>query len=237
MIIADDYGSMISHDLVILELLNLEKIDGTSILINHISSESIKLIKNREKGMVGLHLDINISPFMSLFVSTNVSNSIEKEIRKQIANYKNIFNELPHFIDGHRHVQTYFNVQDILIKVLEDVNYRGFVRVSAEDITIKNLFSLFKRGAFIKGIFVSLLSISFAKKLKRKNIKHNNKFVGFYDLTKNKRTKISFNEILNIYNKEYLCMVHPGTTTEFKDSAHLSENRKIETELLKRNIR
>ena len=232
MIIADDYGISFDNDLVIVDLLNQEKIDGTSILINHIDQSSIELIKNRKKGTIGLHLEIDISPINSIFILKKHKKILKECMFHQINAFKKIFGEHPEFIDGHRHVHTYFNLQEIFIRTLTEIKFVGSVRVPAEDITIKNLISLYKRGSFMKGFFVTFLSLVLAKKLKRNNIKHNENFIGFYNLADTKNSKKSFYEILSLYRDSYLLMVHPGKEKEEDDIYHLSKNRKIETDIL-----
>ena len=112
MIIADDYGDRIQDDKVMLELLNAKKIDGVSILINYIQETSIDLITNRDRGMIGLHLDLNIDHIRSIFISRDAKKRLEKDIVKQISTFKKIFHNYPDFIDGHRHVHSYFNIQE-----------------------------------------------------------------------------------------------------------------------------
>jgi chitin disaccharide deacetylase len=233
MIIADDYGDNIADDKVIIDLLNKKNIGGTSILIKNIDNVSINLITNRKDGLIGLHLDLDINPLESIILSKDAKKLIEQDIIKQVDKFKFHFNKYPDFIDGHRHVHSYFNIQEILIKVLLNINFNGFVRVSAEDMSIRNLKSLYKRGSLLKGVFISLLSKILAKKLKKNQIRHNKKFLGFYDLANTINTKNSFSEIMSLYDGDCLCMVHPGAISSFEDDhRHSSINRKFEADFL-----
>mgnify|MGYP001497225613 CR=1 FL=1 len=233
MIIADDFGVNIEDDKIICELLNSKRIHGTSILINHIKDDSINLIKNRNHGLIGIHLDLNISPIKSAFLNANNKEVLKEQIDSQIFKFIDVFNSHPDFIDGHRHVHAYFNVPFILINALSKINYDGFVRVSAEKISFTNLLSLYKRGSLIKGVFVSLISLLLANRLKKNNIKFNKKFLGFYDLSKYKDSESSFYEIMALYDQDTLLMVHPGAGKDSSNhSKHLAVNRIMEANLL-----
>ena len=249
-IIADDFGLNPEDDSVIIKLIKLGAIDGTSVLIKgNLSKPNITSLTNLRKknnSQIGIHLNLteNLSDqvfhshILSLWIKSTFRtvdmNMIEQELNQQLELFTNVFGFAPDFIDGHQHCHAIPALWDIIKKTTSKyITKNTWVRTPCPSTLSMSFYQVQQAG--LKSLLVMGWGLILRKRLKKLNIKTNSNFMGLINYNTNKFKK-NYMESLSKYHHNSVMMVHPGSSKSTKEIlGHPTICREIETiYLLKR---
>ena len=244
----DDYGLGLVHNEIIRKIVETGVISGVTTFVGmknfQNEATALKALLNKTNFQIGLHLDfIEFFPFMKesrylssdtfctiflIFQSLGLLNkkSITESIVKQLDIFQKSFGQLPDFIDGHYHLHQTKVPCDILIHILEEKEFAGWVRSTSMHSELNNLSIVNK----IKKRYLSLIGMKAQEKI-LKNFRTNLSFVGYTDLKSNNEYVIQLNNQLEFVTGPTLFMLHPGSSKDDSQiNSHDSRARDLETE-------
>jgi predicted glycoside hydrolase/deacetylase ChbG (UPF0249 family) len=248
--IADDFGVDDQHDLVMLRLLNTNKIDGVSVFSELISKPQIhELVNARSKHhiQVGLHFNLthgNFLPSVSILLVRSILNCIDraiitKKINSQLNTFKDKFGFMPDFVDGHQHVHAFPVINKVVAEALASIKFQGWVRNIGSGSLIgwsESLKASLKNAYFKKFIILETLGLFHRRHLNFFGIPFNQFFFGLMPLDSPTKLPIA---LLNLYEikfqKSTVIMCHPGSAEGFGAKDHPSESRALEASFLSIN--
>jgi predicted glycoside hydrolase/deacetylase ChbG (UPF0249 family) len=248
MIIADDFGLDPAHDRVILDLLEIGALDGTSVMVrsdaNQALCQELALARKRHHIHIGLHLNLTeelpsvpkIAGILPLWIKRKMRridpNIIDLSFRLQRQMFENQFGFMPDFIDGHQHCHAI--AQNF--KALKKVS----VLAASEDFWVRspapiNLGAAYQelRRAGLKTLLVMAWGYQLRRRLRSNNISTNSDFAGFMSYDQSPAFALSFYKLLSKRRQDCVIMVHPGTHISATEiSGHPNALRTIEAEIL-----
>ena len=242
-LIADDYGLGELHNLAIRELLGLDAISGTSVMIELCDADAAQSLINvrQPHQLIGLHFNLTQptlaypAPFsrnqllLSLPFGLKVSHCLDR-LQEQWDCFIDRFGFEPHYIDGHEHVHQFIGLQK---SVAQFATERG-VPVRAT--------RLLPRVAGLKNHVINFLGVRFQTTAKRYSVLTNDYFCGVLPLNSPSDAEIEIRrqlkEAFSFANANpditLTMMVHPGSAEDVSQvKGHAAEMRSIEFRVLK----
>lgn len=227
---ADDYGIAPGVNEAIRRLIARERINATSVMtvaphFNSDAAASLAMLNATEpRAAIGLHLTLT-APFEPasedfaplhkgrfLPLGTVMRRSLARrlpserlaaEIRAQLHVFRDAFNRLPDFVDGHQHVHLFPQVRDAVLKTIAEVAPNAWVRQCGRAPTTR-------RDRSRKALVLDLLSLRFRRKATRRGIRVNPAFAGAYAFTAQADFAALFPRFLTGMPDGGLIMCHPG---------------------------
>jgi predicted glycoside hydrolase/deacetylase ChbG (UPF0249 family) len=227
---ADDYGISPGVSAAIRELIQLERINATSVMVTspHFNGGEAAALgtlnaENR-RAAIGLHVTLT-APFGPLstdfsplrkgrFLSLNDilrsavarrlrSEVLITEIATQLRAFIEAFGRAPDFVDGHQHVHLFPQIRDAFLKVVTQGAPNAWVRQCGRRRT---------RGSRLdhKALVLDILSVAFRRKAKRLGIAFEPAFAGTYAFHAKARYAKIFPRFLPGLPDGALIMCHPG---------------------------
>ena len=246
---ADDFGLAPGVNEAILELLENNRISGTSVMtvFDDLESAAIPLKKFMGGADIGLHLTLTDQPALNgastiapMGAFPNVKKMIlfcllrridkialASEISAQLDRFERVFGNPPSHIDGHHHVHVFPVVREALF---EQVSKRGWRPVFRDSRSTPPSGSKF-RG--MRAGMVQFMAQGFADMTLRSGFSIGPNFTGFYDSSKATGFADHTEMSLQTNGGSVHMMCHPGqvdSTLESRDS--LLEPRQREFEYL-----
>jgi chitin disaccharide deacetylase len=249
---ADDYGLTRPINSAIRDLLQLGRINATSVMVvtpgfDRAEVEALKAVAM--PGQIGLHVTLT-APFKPLspdfaplrndaFVpltdalKTALSRryrmpALEAEITAQIAAFINALGREPDFVDGHQHVQLFPQVRDAFLRAVANGAPKAWIRQCGRAT------SLPQRLRDPKGLLLDVLSVAFRRKARRLGIATNPAFAGTYDFHTAQPFARMFPSFLRGLPNGGLIMCHPGMVdTELRRLDTLTTMRERELSYFK----
>jgi chitin disaccharide deacetylase len=223
---ADDYGQNSAISQAIVELLGVKKLSATSCLVTSPgwSDMASMLTPFKNKVDVGMHFNLTsgkpLSTKLSSFYTLNDliikahlkdldKAAIIAEFEAQLAQFTDVFGQLPDFIDGHQHVHQFPIIRDAVIEVYEKSLRQNntYMRCTYDR---ANLFR-FTNVDYMKQLVIQLLGgIAFSRNLIKLKIPHNSSFAGIYDFKNSFNYSDFFPRFLDQVQDGGLIMCHPG---------------------------
>ena len=232
---ADDYGISPGVNQGVCELIALERLNATSVMVvgpaisrDDVSSLQDAVTKN-PNCEIGLHatltapfhpLTMHYRPLLDeLFLPLGRMlrfsllrkldrEAIETELTAQIAKFAILFGRAPDYVDGHQHVQTFPQVRDALLAAVKKNAPRAWVRQSGR------VLPLGQRLDNPKALLLDTLSATFRRRATRAGVTFNPGFAGAYDFTKQADFGTLMPGFLNDLPDGGLVMCHPGHVDE-----------------------
>jgi predicted glycoside hydrolase/deacetylase ChbG (UPF0249 family) len=229
---ADDYGISPSVSKAIRDLIMMERLNATSVMVlapsfNRSEAASLNVIAAARRAAIGLHLTLTgkfkplSAGFAPLDAGTFLSmdemlkrcllrrldrKALRREINAQIEAFIAAFGHPPDYIDGHQHVHLFPQVRDELLAAMKQLAPDAWVRQCGRTIPLSQRFS------DPKGLVLDLLSGTFRRKAAARGIRTNPAFAGTYDFFANPAP--DFATLFPAFVKDMpaggLVMCHPG---------------------------
>ncbi len=232
---ADDYGISPGVNRAIRNLIDLKRINATSVMvvgaaIDRAEIEALKtsVAANRDCA-IGLHATLT-APFHPLtmhfkpldggrfsplgkllrmsFLRQLDPEIIEAELVAQLSSFKEMFGCAPDYVDGHQHAQLFPQIRDAFITAVKFAAPNACVRQCRRSLPVA------KRLGNPKALFLDALSTTFQRKCERKNISFNSGFAGAYDFAKQSDFRSLMQGFLDGLPEAGLIMCHPGFVDE-----------------------
>ncbi len=220
-ICADDYGLSKETSQGILELIDNNRITGTSVMpfADNWASSASDLLDRKRLANIGLHLSLtehsglpaisyNYFPFLfSLFKNTIDKSSIQKALFNQFEKFIDDTGMLPNYIDSHHHIHLLPKVRDIFLDV-----YNHFY--PRHDCLVRNTYENVGLVAAIlnpKALLINKDGKQLSKELIKRNIPHNHGFRGVYSFSKSVNYSDLFNNFLVNIKNNSIIMCHPAS--------------------------
>lgn len=217
---ADDYGQAEAISQGILALVKLGRLSAVSCMVTTAYwPEHAKWLSPFHLQVdLGLHFNLTEGKSTltkliakALFHRLHVSD-IVTELNNQIDVFQKNMGFLPHFIDGHQHIQHFPIIRDALIEVYlkRFHDQKPYIRISNEK--SKSLAGI----ANVKKLIVEFLGIKALKnRLIEHKIPHNQSFSGMYAFSQEADYSKLFPEFLQAVGDKGLIMCHPGLASFF----------------------
>lgn len=250
MIIADDFGLDPAHDDVIIDLLQNDAINGTSVMVSdRLDSarvEKLKATRTSNNIQVGLHLNLTeemegipsygsiLSLWFSLMMGSIKPVAVANSYEDQLTRFQKAFGFAPDFIDGHQHCHAISQNGPALLKismVLSNENQNFWVRSpAARELT--DALSECRRGG-LKTLLVMWWGEGLRRNLIKNGIKTNLDFSGFIAYKSPTAFAKTYRDIFANRRENCLIMVHPGSTkAECEIEGHDNHLRAFEAKIL-----
>jgi predicted glycoside hydrolase/deacetylase ChbG (UPF0249 family) len=228
---ADDYGISAAVNDGIRRLVELGRINATSVMVvapsfHRSEAVSLSLLNAAEKKVaIGLHLTLT-APFRPLSKSYQPlrdgaflpldamltraclrrlrADALHAEIASQVRMFIHTFDRVPDFIDGHQHVQLFPQVRDALFAVVKEMAPHVWVRQCGR------LGTLSSRMHDRKGLLLDVLSKSFRKQAAAQSVITNPAFAGTYAFDADADYASLFPRFLDGLPDLSVVMCHPG---------------------------
>ncbi len=218
-ICADDFGLTEAASKSIINLAGREAISATSCVVDgpFALKYARALLQSLQSCSVGVHLNLTENPTTPLNASLKtwlmhsfVLRSCDRaalagEVTRQLDRFEALFDQAPHFVDGHEHVHQFPAVRDVLVELL-------LMRYGTS-IAVRSTVPATHRG--IKASIVAALGgRTLHSNLAQADIATNTDFAGVYDFT----TRIPFAQRMRVWLQSIasggLVMCHPERPTE-----------------------
>jgi predicted glycoside hydrolase/deacetylase ChbG (UPF0249 family) len=228
---ADDYGQNSAISQAIVELFKGNRLSATSCLVTSpdwpTHAQWLEPFKTTKE--IGLHFNLTegalltgkATPLTQLILKANLhlitKADIINELNAQLDQFTTIFQQLPHYIDGHQHIHQLPVVRDALFEVYEQrLRQSGaYLRCTYNP---NNLFR-FQNVAYIKQLIIQLCGgFRFQSELKRRHIPHNQTFAGIYNFDQADQYAELFPLFLDHVSDTGMIMVHPGFSESENDA-------------------
>jgi predicted glycoside hydrolase/deacetylase ChbG (UPF0249 family) len=227
---ADDYGISPAVNAAIRDLIELGRINATSVMVvapTFHRSEAIALNRLR-RGAIGLHVTLT-APFRPLspgfaplrngaFLPRDAMlirgwlrqlnrNALAAEIAAQTRMFTHSFGRAPDFIDGHSHVHLFPQVSEALLEVAKDMAPAAWLRQCGR----AGRHGLASGIADPKGLLLDVLRALFRKRAAAAGVRTNPAFAGTYSFTDDADFAALFPRFLDGIPDGGVVMCHPGT--------------------------
>ncbi|OYU89835.1 MAG: hypothetical protein CFE29_12365 [Bradyrhizobiaceae bacterium PARB1] len=228
---ADDYGISPGVNRGIRELIARKRLNATSVMVvgpaigrDDVSALQGAVAMNRDCA-IGLHVTLT-APFHPLTMHYRPlldglflplgsmlragafrrldPEMIQGEVAAQIAKFTALFGQLPAYVDGHQHVQTFPQVRDPFLRAVKAGAPDAWVRQSGR------IYPLSKRLDAPKALLLDTLSATFRKRAAKLGIAFNPGFAGAYDFAKAPDFGALMARFLDGLPDGGLVMCHPG---------------------------
>ncbi len=241
-IIADDFGLGRHHDAVILELLGMGGIDGTSVFAKAPMDDSHieQLLELRQtRGIeIGVHLNLTdvigqgdtrrsiVKLWLSSMISGGARRMAFAEFTQQIEMFQGKFGISPDYIDGHQHCHAIPAFWEALQPVSAGISW---VRSPCPN-SLRGAISQIQNGG-AKSILVMFWGWRLRRRLRKSGVQTNADFNGLIAYHAPKRFRQAFSAMIVKTNS--LTMVHPGAATDpHQIDGHENQFRATEAALL-----
>jgi chitin disaccharide deacetylase len=227
---ADDYGISPGVNRAILDLIERERINATSVMVvgpaagrDDVAALKTAVARNPHCG-IGLHvtltapfhpltlhyrpLDGGLFPPLSKMLRASLLRRLEPEmildeVTAQIAAFAERFGSTPDYVDGHQHVQIFPQVRGAFLSAVRNAAPGAWVRQCGRRQ------ALARRLGTPKALLLDILSAGFRRHAVRAGIRFNPAFAGAYDFTKADFAAL-MQEFLDGSPDGGLIMCHPG---------------------------
>lgn len=241
--IADDFGLGRKHDRVILSLIEAQKIDGTSVLVNDaIDVGDIERLKVLRDGgaKIGLHLNLTLAlpgraevwPLSALLRSAPsavLRDAVAASLKRQTDEFVVLFGSLPDYYDGHQHCHCFPAIAPLAARLPSRGN--TWIRVPLPATWSGRWRNLRAGGA--KGILIMALARHARRVFQRAGLKTNRDFSGFLRLDDPASVRRWLPRLLSEAGPDCLVMMHPGDAgDDMQCAGHAPESRGCEAEIL-----
>ena len=225
-ICADDYGLSRGVSRGIRDLISLNRINATSVMVlpSAFDTEEANALNELRPSAIGLHVTLT-APFKPLTADfphldqgrfcalpdlmrraigrrLEVS-AVAAEISAQLDAFIAAFGRPPDFFDGHQHVQLFPQVRDAFLRVIAERAPTAWVRQCGRA-------GFARRFRNRKTLLLDLLSFGFRRKARRFGLRFNPAFAGSYDFTPDANFSRLFPAFLDGLPDQGLVMCHPG---------------------------
>jgi predicted glycoside hydrolase/deacetylase ChbG (UPF0249 family) len=227
---ADDYGMSPGVSAGIRELISLERINATSVMVTspHFNKDEAAALNalnsGKKRAAIGLHVTLT-APFNPLsndfeplrrgrFLSLNdvlrsavarrlKTDALATEIAAQLQTFIGIFGHPPDFADGHQHVHLFPQIRDAFLKV---------VALKAPNAWVRQCGRRRSRGHPLgpKVLVLDILSVAFRRKARGLGIAFAPAFAGTYAFHAKVKYAELFPGFLRGLPDGALIMCHPG---------------------------
>lgn len=255
---ADDYAQNEDITAGILSLIQQDRINAVSCLVNSQSfaeySQDLKPLKN--KVFVGLHLNLTFGQPLSAkwrkhegerfqglprllkraYLRQLDLDVVLAELKAQIDVFTHAMHVYPDFIDGHEHIHQLPIVRKALLELYQQQHNMAFDEENIPEHksfirqTSNGLKDLFSLTSFPKRQLISLLGgMKFKRLLIREAIPTNVSFNGIYNIKCASQYRKYFQKFLNNSKNGGLIMCHPGNRSNDKeDPLYLYRHSELE---------
>lgn len=249
---ADDYGQNEPISQGIFELVRLQRITAVSCLTNlpNLFNYAKWLLPYQNQIDIGLHFNLTHGATLCYASSLNHKEkfpklnywlvksrlrnidkeAIAQEFKAQLIQFREAYQKLPDFIDGHQHIHQLPVIREIILNVCSKImqGHDFYIRNTSEPYR-----QLFKGPARFKRSIIQLSgSHSLRKILTKKQIKHNSSFSGYYNFRDASHYSNLFPRFLANITHGGLIMCHPGLKSNDMDDP-IRESRVYEYEYFK----
>lgn len=243
MLIADDFGLGRQHDKVILDLLEEQRIHGTSVMIDgEIDPQDRERLRlAREKGaLVGLHLNLThgfcaealhlpVGELLWLCLTGRAPEQTKHEFRRQAEAFRDAFGFLPDYYDGHQHCHCFPGLAALAAELPRPDT--GWMRLPLPA-TLRGL-ALNIRSGGPKVALIAGFALLARRSFRKAGWSVNSDFSGFLRLDKPEDVARWMPELLEA--SKGLMMVHPGSADDRSQCpGHDSQSRSVEADILRR---
>lgn len=232
---ADDYGISEGVNRGIRELIELGRLNATSVMVvgPAIGRGEVTALHDAAakspRCAIGLHATLT-APFRPLtmhfrpvdggmFLPLPVmlrrgllrrldAEMIHAELMEQLAVFEDLFGRAPDFVDGHQHVQLFPQARDAFLRAVEQAAPGAWVRQGGRHRNPA------RRLGAPKALVLDVLSSQFRKRAARAGIPFNPAFAGAYDFSKARDFSVLMGEFLDGLPEGGLVMCHPGFVDE-----------------------
>jgi predicted glycoside hydrolase/deacetylase ChbG (UPF0249 family) len=242
-LIADDYGLGELHNQAIRDLLALDAISGTSVMIelcDAVSAQALIKVKQSHQ-QIGLHFNLTQPTLMHtaplsrnrllLSLPFGLSQSLcLQRLEEQWQLFIDLFGFEPQYIDGHEHVHQFIGVQKLV------------AQFAAEKGVPVRATRLLGPLSGLKNHVINFLGRTFQKTAKRYSVVTNDYFCGVLPLVNPAKAEAELQAQLQQAftfaethpDKTLTMMVHPGSSEDATQvKGHAAEMRSIEYRVLK----
>ncbi|TCT29237.1 ChbG/HpnK family deacetylase [Martelella mediterranea] len=242
-LIADDFGLGAGHNAVILDLLEQEKIGGTSVMIDgEVDPASVESLTTcrRNGAQIGLHLNLthsfgdkNVSAPVGILMRQSLTGTLpsdlDAEFSRQAGLFKACFGFWPDYYDGHQHCHCLPGLARLAARLPRDPE--TWMRVPLPS-SMSGLSRNIRAGGLKTGIIAAL-----AYNARRHFIKAgwpvNADFSGFLRLDDPPQAAHWLPRLISAASDECVVMVHPGSATDpAQCPGHAPETRAVEQKIL-----
>jgi predicted glycoside hydrolase/deacetylase ChbG (UPF0249 family) len=227
---ADDYGISPGVNRAILDLIERERINATSVMVagpaagrDDVAALEAAVARNPHCA-IGLHvtltapfhpltlhyrpLDGGLFPPLSKMLRASLLRRLEPEmildeVTAQIAAFAERFGRAPDYVDGHQHVQIFPQVRGAFLSAVRNAAPGAWVRQCGRRQPLA------RRLGSPKALLLDILSAGFRRHAARAGIRFNPAFAGAYDFKKPDFAAL-MQEFLNGSPDGGLIMCHPG---------------------------
>jgi predicted glycoside hydrolase/deacetylase ChbG (UPF0249 family) len=227
---ADDYGISPSVNAGIRELIAIDRLNATSVMVAapYLGAEEIasleRLNAGEKRAALGLHVTLT-GPFKPLtagfaplrdgaflplaeMLRAAVARRLkptplEAEIAAQLKAFTRAFGRAPDFVDGHQHVHLFPQVRDAFLKIVIEMAPNAWVRQCGRVPSLRRLHDR-------KALMLDILSVRFRRKAARLGLACNPAFAGTYGFSAKADFAKIFPRFLAGLPDGGLIMCHPG---------------------------
>jgi predicted glycoside hydrolase/deacetylase ChbG (UPF0249 family) len=227
---ADDYGISPSVNAGIRELIAIDRLNATSVMVAapYLGAEEIasleRLNAGEKRAALGLHVTLT-GPFKPLTagfaplrdgaflplaemlraaVARRLKPALlEAEIAAQLKAFTRAFCRAPDFVDGHQHVHLFPQVRDAFLKLVIEMAPNAWVRQCGRVPSLRRLHDR-------KALMLDILSVRFRRKAARLGLACNPAFAGTYGFSAKADFAKIFPRFLAGLPDGGLIMCHPG---------------------------
>jgi len=228
---ADDYGISPGVNRAIRDLIARGRLNATSVMVvaPAIGRDEVAQLKQAAAGNaacgIGLHVTLTAPfrpltmyfrplkdglflPFPKLLRAGQFRRLdpeiIRAEVSMQLATFRDLFERLPDFVDGHQHVQFYPQVRDGFLAAVKEKAPHAWVRQA------KRNQPLGKRLGSPKALFLDYLSTQFKHRAAAAGLTVNPAFSGAYDYSRRPDYGALMRQFLDGLPEGGVVMCHPG---------------------------
>jgi len=230
---ADDYGLSPGVNRAILELIERERINATSVMtvgpaFDRASTATLRDAADAGNCQIGLHVTLT-APFrpltlhfghlqndaflpLSRLLGASMLRRLDREMLKaeiaaQLAAFHQMFGRPPDYVDGHQHVQSFPQVRDAFLDAVADTAPAAWIRQCGR-VTGAG------RPTDLKSLTLDVLSTGLRKRAMKGGVAFNPAFAGAYDFTREPDFADLFANFLDGLPEGGLVMCHPGFVDE-----------------------
>ena len=230
-ICADDFGQNASISAAICQLVQLQRLNAVSCMVNGEAWLQYwpQLLKNKSHIQIGLHLNLThgqglthtkLNALGQFILQTYKLRPLSRvwlktEIRAQIQKFKDDTGFWPQFIDGHQHVHQLPGVRDVLIECVREFQIKPWFRTTYH----WHNQALKHSGSWKKWALLCLGGQSFYRLLQHQGWSVNHHFSGDYTFGREKSYRDIFLSAYRALPGEGVIMCHPGLNDEDEQDA------------------